>query len=232
MYRRAAVEPLGGFDEGLRACEDVDLAWRVVLTGYQLAHEPKAVAVHYDTNSWWRFVRKGLGYGAGAAELARRYEPHGAKNKFAPAVRLSTSVDRSLSSLFYTVGYRLKRTRMRFGIDRAPSQHTSTTVAKEFRPWFEWTIDQTMRISDRTVYWLREGNAPESVVVHVPSRTRLVLDGVANDIWRQLAEGRSREQSAEAISVYYGISPVTARADIDDFVEELIGGAFIERRAQ
>jgi glycosyltransferase involved in cell wall biosynthesis len=230
MYRRAAIEPLGGFDEGLRACEDVDLAWRVVLTGYQLAHEPKAVAVHYDTNSWWRFVRKGLGYGAGAAELARRYEPHGAKNKFAPAALLSASIDRSLSSLFYTVGYRVKATRMRLGMDRAPSEHASTAVAQQFRPWFGWTSNDSMRISDRTVYWFREGSTPESVVVHVPSRTRLVLDGVGNDIWRELAAAHSRDETAEAISSCYGISSVTARADIDDFVEELIDGAFVERR--
>lgn len=230
MYRREAVEPLGGFDEGLRACEDVDLAWRVVLTGYQLAHEPKAVAVHYDTNSWWRFVRKGLGYGAGAAELARRYEPHGAKNKFTPAALLSASIDRSLSSLFYTLGYRLKATRMRVGIDPVPRAHASSAVAKEFRPWFAWANGHLMRISDRAVYWFREGSAPESVVVHVPSRTRLVLDGVGNDIWRHLAAGSSRGEASAAISDYYGISLVTAGADIDDFVEELLAGAFVERR--
>jgi len=231
MYRREAVEPVGGFDEGLRACEDVDLAWRVVLTGYQLAHEPKAVAVHYDTNSWWRFVRKGLGYGAGAAELARRYEPHGAKNKFVPAALWSASLDRSLSSLFYGVGYHLKATRMRLGVDHVPSHHVPSAVT-HFRPWFTWRNGQTMRVSDRTVFWFRDGKVPESVVVHVPTRTRLVLDGPANDIWRQIAEGHSREQTAAAISTYYGISPVTAGADIDDFVEELVGGAFVERRPQ
>ena len=230
MYRRDAVQPLGGFDEGLRACEDVDLAWRVVLTGYQLAHEPKAVAVHYDTNSWWRFMKKGLGYGAGAAELARRYEPHGAKNKFTPAALFSASVDRSLSSLFYTLGYRIKSTKMRLGIDRAPTELSASPVANEFRPWFPWTTDGEMRVSDRTVYWFREGNVPESVVVHVPTRTRLVLDSVANDIWRELARGSSRERTADAISSYYGIAAVTALADIDDFVDELIDGAFIERR--
>ena len=232
MYRREAVEPLGGFDEGLRACEDVDLAWRVVLTGYQLAHEPRAVAVHYDSNSWWRFVRKGLGYGAGAAALARRYEPHGAKNKFVPAALFSPSIERSLSSLFYNVGYRLKTTRMRFGLDRVPSRHSSAIVAPRFRPWFAWSGDQSIRISDRAIYWFRDGDAPESVVVHVPSRTRLVLDGVANDIWRSLAAERSREQAAEGISTHYGVSPITALADIDDFVDELIDGAFVECRGQ
>ena len=37
MYRRAALNDAGYFNENLTACEDVDLAWRVVLLGYQLA---------------------------------------------------------------------------------------------------------------------------------------------------------------------------------------------------
>jgi glycosyltransferase involved in cell wall biosynthesis len=229
MYRRAVVEAVGGFDEELRACEDVDLAWRVVLAGYQLAHEPKAVAVHYDTNTWWRFVRKGLAYGAGAAELTRRYEQHGAKNKFTPTTVWSASLDRSLSSLFYGTGYRLKAVRMRLGIDRSPREHAPASVATEFRPWFTWTGNSRMRIGERTVYWLRDGSTPESVVVHVPTRTRLVLDGPANDIWRYLADGRSREEAAASLSAYYGISPITAESDIDDFIEELVEGGYVTR---
>src|SRR6185369_13421876 len=37
MYRRAALARVGGFNERLVACEDVELSWRVVACGYRLA---------------------------------------------------------------------------------------------------------------------------------------------------------------------------------------------------
>jgi len=229
MYRRHAVERAGGFDEQLRACEDVDLAWRVVLLGYRLAHESNAVAVHYDTNSWWRFIRKGLAYGAGAAELTRRYAAHGAKNKFAPSTLWSASIDRSLSAACYGVGYRATELRMTVGLHDAPSAVPRRPVAADFRLWFDWSANERARLSPNVVFWLRDDDKPESVVVHLPTRTRLVLDGVADRIWRALAAARPYDRTVADLSAYYGIAPVTAGADLNDFVEELVAGGFIER---
>ena len=93
MFRRSAVEAAGLFEEALQACEDVDLAWRIFLLGYQLGYEPQAEVVHYDLNTWHRFVRKGAVYGAGAASLALAYGAHGASNK--SPHRLSGAVARS-----------------------------------------------------------------------------------------------------------------------------------------
>lgn len=229
MYRRRAVEAAGGFEEHLRACEDVDLGWRVVLLGYRLSYEPNAVAVHYDTNSWWRFIRKGLVYGAGAAELTRRYAAHGAKNKFTPATLWSASIDRSLSAACYGVGYRTTSLRLALGLNSAPSAVAQSPVATDFRPWFDWSVAERVRLSPNIVFWLRDDAEPESVVVHILTHTRLVLDGVADQIWRALAATRSREQAIAHLSAHYGISPVTAAADLDDFVEELVAGGYVER---
>ena len=229
MYRRRAVETVGGFDEQLRACEDVDLAWRVVLLGYRLAYEPRAVAVHYDTNSWWRFIRKGLAYGAGAAELTRRYAAHGAKNKFTPSSIWSAHIDRSLSAACYGVGYRTTALRLMLGLHHAPNVVPQTTVAAAFRPWFAWSGNERARLSPDIVFWLRDDDTLESVVVHHPTRTRLVLDGVADRIWRALVAAHRHEHIVADLSTFYGISPVTAAADLNDFVEELVAGGFLER---
>jgi cellulose synthase/poly-beta-1,6-N-acetylglucosamine synthase-like glycosyltransferase len=229
MYRRTAVETAGGFDEQLRACEDVDLGWRVVLRGYRLAYEHDAVAVHYDTNSWWRFIRKGLVYGAGAAELTRRYAAHGAKNKFTPSSVWSVNLDRSLSAAFYGVGYRTTALRMRLGVHAPPTAVPRSPVTDDFRPWFEWSSDHRARLSPDCVFWLRDDTDPESVVVHLPTHTRLVLDGVGDRIWRSLAAAHSRETTIAGLSAFYGISPITAAADLDDFIEELVAGRFLER---
>ena len=103
MFRRSAVEGAGLFEEALQACEDVDLAWRIFLLGYQLGYEPQAEVVHYDLNTWHRFVRKGAVYGAGAASLAQAYGAHGASNKFAPPPLWSRSAERTLAIAYSLV---------------------------------------------------------------------------------------------------------------------------------
>jgi GT2 family glycosyltransferase len=75
-WRRADLEALGGFDEGLgpgtrlRAAEDHDLFWRAVQAGMTGAYDPRAVVRHRQ----WRGRREQLdtahGYGVGAGALA------------------------------------------------------------------------------------------------------------------------------------------------------------------
>jgi glycosyltransferase involved in cell wall biosynthesis len=231
MYRRVAAERAGGFDETLTACEDVDLAWRVVLLGYHLAYVPESVAVHYDGNSWYRFLRKGLTYGAGAAELARRYAPHGATNKFDPPALFSASIERSLATFYYTAGYRSKDVRLRLGIDAMPTTVPHVDVLEEFRQRFAWTERVSMRVAPSTIYWFRGGDEPASIVVHVPSRQRIVLTEAGDFIWRRLARGESRSSVVAAMAAYYSIADVTAAADLDDLVDELVAAGVLERES-
>jgi len=61
LYRREAVEAVGGFDERLFLyLEDVDLGLRLALAGWRCAYEPRAVARHAGEGSagpaspaWW-----------------------------------------------------------------------------------------------------------------------------------------------------------------------------------
>ena len=108
MYRRDALNDAGYFNENLEACEDVDLAWRVVLLGYQLAYVPQAKLIHFNCDSWHGFLKKGWGYGGGAATLASIYKPHGAREKFLPAQFLSKRPERFLSGFYYWAGYQTK----------------------------------------------------------------------------------------------------------------------------
>ncbi len=46
-YRRTMLDDIGWFDESLGSyCEDVDLAWRARLAGYDCAYAPRAVVYH------------------------------------------------------------------------------------------------------------------------------------------------------------------------------------------
>lgn len=59
MYRKEAFEFVGGFDVLLERHEDIDLAKRVSLAGYDLVAESKSTAfVEYHGDGWWSyFVR-------------------------------------------------------------------------------------------------------------------------------------------------------------------------------
>lgn len=231
MYRRRAIEEAGLFDERL-ACEDVDLAWRVFLLGYQLSYEPAATVVHYDLNTWQGFVTKGRKYGAAAASLAQVYRAHGAWNKFAPPHLWTHSVERALVVGYYWAGYHAQRLKLRLNLTKPLEPQTPHPVREEFRPTWRWAHDLRMRIDPNVLFWFRD-DEHTSVIVNPATRTRIVLETVADVIWRALVDGVPREALIATIGADYNVSPATATADLDEFVEELVeaGVVRIERLA-
>lgn len=226
VFRRSALQEAGGFNEDLRSCEDVELSWRVVLLGYQFRYVDEAQAVHFDGNSWRAFLRKGAIYARGAADLARLYQEHGARSKFAPSPLWTGNWARSRMGFGYRAGYYMKTARLNLGLDK-PSRREPVSMKNEFRQWFSWTIEYSMQISTGVIYWFRDEG--ESIVVHIQTKQRLVLNGVSDFIWRRIANNLSRETIAAALSEHYTIALATALADLDDFVEELIAAQVLIR---
>jgi len=220
MYRREALHAAGGFDPALVACEDVDLAWRVVLLGYQLAYSHDAVAVHYSDDSWPRHLRKASRYGSASATLARRYVPDGSRTPFRTAAVLSTDIDATLVALSYWLGYRARALRLSLGLGRHDDRALPAAARRRFRSSFAWREGTPLRVSEDIVYWSSAGTT--SVIVHLPSRTRLGLEEAGHHIWSNLAQGASREETVRGISRRYGVSETTAAADLDELVEELL----------
>src|SRR3954447_10266638 len=73
ICRRTALNEMGGFDETLRAGEDVDLCWRFIEAGARLRYEPIALVGHdHRTQLRGWFTRKAF-YGASAAPLSVRH---------------------------------------------------------------------------------------------------------------------------------------------------------------
>lgn len=73
ICRTARLREVGGFDETLRAGEDVDLCWRLVEAGARLRYEPIALVAHdhrTELRDW--FARKAF-YGGSAAPLSTRH---------------------------------------------------------------------------------------------------------------------------------------------------------------
>ena len=74
LVRRAALEQVGGFYEGVRAAEDTDFSWRLQRAGWRLELRSAARAEHRYRGSLRDLRRQWRGYAAGRAWLARRYE--------------------------------------------------------------------------------------------------------------------------------------------------------------
>lgn len=74
VCRTEAIRSIGGFDEGLRFGEDVDLVWRLDASGQYVRYEPDAVVTHEPRPDWPSWFRQRVDYGSSAAPLARRHQ--------------------------------------------------------------------------------------------------------------------------------------------------------------
>jgi glycosyltransferase involved in cell wall biosynthesis len=203
MYRRAALARVGGFNERLVACEDVELSWRVVACGYRLACASGASATHYDDRAWPAFVTKGWGYGRGAAQVEFAFRVHGARTRFG-SIGLWRRPEAVLASLSYVLGFRFQQLRRRLRLDPQLEQIPLDPVDAAFRPWFFWRRNVRLRISPWVIFWTYEGGA-RSVIVQPRARRRFVLDDTGDLIWRLLACEQSREEITDRIVAVYGV---------------------------
>lgn len=73
-----------GFDERLRAGEDVDLTWRVVKDGWRIRYEPSVHAAHEHRVRLGDWLLRKAVYGTGADPLAQRHPEFIAPAVFAP----------------------------------------------------------------------------------------------------------------------------------------------------
>ena len=71
VARRCALA--GGFDEGLRVGEDVDLVWRLLDAGWHVRYAPSVTVAHREPTSWRGTLARRVRYGTSAAPLARRH---------------------------------------------------------------------------------------------------------------------------------------------------------------
>jgi GT2 family glycosyltransferase len=71
--RRTVLERVGLFDETLRRCEDVDLAYRIVQAGYTLVFAPAAVVRHAYDRTLPRLFATGFAHGLYAVQAVKKH---------------------------------------------------------------------------------------------------------------------------------------------------------------
>ncbi|MGI8422838.1 MAG: glycosyltransferase [Chloroflexota bacterium] len=72
-FRRSALLGIGGFDESLRASEDVDLAFRLSRNSGAFVYNPHAIVTHHHTEEMWEYFLKKV---RAAYTRAQVYERH------------------------------------------------------------------------------------------------------------------------------------------------------------
>jgi len=212
IFRRRALQAAGAF----RNCssEDTDCSWSVFLLGYQFAYVPAARALHHDRASIWDYLKKHYRHGVGAAQLAYSYGFGGKR----PEKEKSTSFEALLLDLLYQAGSFAERGRQRCGKITLPKR-SPRPVEDRFRPRSLWSTEIELQISPYAVHW--SSGDDQTVVVHLQCATRLVLDGVGNLIFRQLANGSDRMSTCQAIEARYQTATASVQSDVDCFIEEL-----------
>lgn len=78
LISHEVFDALGGWDERLTYCEDVDLSWRAQLAGYALAYQPEAVLRYRLRHSALGLFRQVANYSAAEPALYQRFRAHGA----------------------------------------------------------------------------------------------------------------------------------------------------------
>lgn len=71
--RREVLDRVRAFDQALRRCEDVDLAYRVAQAGYRLVYCPDAVVRHANERTLGGLFREGFVHGQYAVQAIKKH---------------------------------------------------------------------------------------------------------------------------------------------------------------
>ena len=85
LARRSALHRACGFDERMRAGEDVDLVWRLLAVGWRIRYEPAARVRHDHRTRLVPWLARKAFYGTSAAPLAARHRGAAAPLVLTPA---------------------------------------------------------------------------------------------------------------------------------------------------
>lgn len=92
VMRRAVLDEVGAFDEGIRRGEDWELNLRLRRAGYRVWFDPTLQVTYWPRESWARLVRQFRATGSWRGELVRRFGRGNGLRFFAPPALLISLV--------------------------------------------------------------------------------------------------------------------------------------------
>lgn len=227
MYRRQALEQVELHDEKLSIGEDVDLSWRVVLAGYQLAYAAGAEVIHYYTGSPLQFARRYFMYGRGGARVDEKFGLRGRelKPKKGDALASKTLWAEGLDFV-RSLGRWWEKLQMALGLTPGPGKYRYDAVAVDRREPFNWSGTLSLRISPNTIYW-SEGE-DRFCVIALAAEARIIFQDTAATIFSCLSRGMSKDTTVAVLSAQYEVSAAKLSQELDDFVMQLVAERILE----
>jgi glycosyltransferase involved in cell wall biosynthesis len=71
--RLSVLKEVNLFDEGFTRCEDVDLSYRILQSGYRFAFKPQAVIYHKNESTYSGLFREGFLHGVYAVQTVKKH---------------------------------------------------------------------------------------------------------------------------------------------------------------
>jgi glycosyltransferase involved in cell wall biosynthesis len=226
MYRRRALEQVNLHDEALSIGEDVDLAWRVVLSGYQLVYADSADVIHFYTGSPLQFARRYFMYGIGGARVDRKYALNGRelKPERGDALTSKTFWGEGLD-VIRALGRWWETLRMTMKLTMAPAPYTVEKVEADLRDDFQWDTKH-LRISPDAIYW-REAEE-RFCVIALTAKERIIFQDTAGAIFSCLVKGMTKDEALNTLRQQYETTTCELNQTLDEFVQQLIEEHILE----
>lgn len=104
IFRRKALEEMGGFDETLRRGQDWDLNLRLRKAGHTVWFDPTLKVTYWPRGSWRKLVHQFHATGIWRGELFRRHSGHNSLRYLAPPLLVLGIAAGLLSAMLKTLG--------------------------------------------------------------------------------------------------------------------------------
>lgn len=103
IYRRKALNLVGGFSENIGGCEDWELNYRLRKVGWKLYGIPEAPVEHRHNYTWQSFIKQMFGYGWSRSRLLRKKHIFTLQHAL-PTIGLLTILFLNFEVLTFTIG--------------------------------------------------------------------------------------------------------------------------------
>lgn len=219
VCRRDAIETVGLFDETLIRAEDLDLSWKLLLSGYRLGYNPNAKVLHKNDESLPSYFSKYFRTGKSLAHAYKKYELAEENIWSRDTFYQSTSVSQLTYFLLCYAGYQLENIKQKLGLASRPKPF-APSVEATLRPVFFWDQNLFVALSQEIVFW--RNSTSDFIVLNIRTGARFVFSDAGTAIFQKITTSSSRESVISALAETYAANRQTIENDTDEFMQTLI----------
>jgi GT2 family glycosyltransferase len=226
VYRKKLLEEIGLFDESLFWSEDLDMAWRVILTGHHLRYIPDALVYHRCRNNLARYYLRIFRSRYGLFCYFKKY----------PWIDNKSAAINHLQNIFSVISCLLR-------FIKASVKRTETKQDKINRQAFLLSLVENWAIFLGDIFWAIWLRAKKFSIFLPPLESKVYwwladkdvsisryengvffryqLQGIAAEIWGLLHEAKTRDDIVDIINNGFDADREKIEEDVDNFIDQL-----------